>query len=372
MPNEGGQTQVLNYKSAKPTGLLPERPDPTRPGQARKFKLRRCWWCLTIICAACCCLGPASSPVGAAIKLMPSDLSLSFAFCQPCLPSTWWHFKDPTGSPSEPSASCPAPATPPAHTHSSELVVRLPHIWIFHFKHTSLEMRRQSVRFQYFLVLEPNHKGNRATRKTRMEPAMMMTGRWAWGVFVRVGVPYAPYVSVHVACVCAACVRLGCTVACNLAMCVCGLWHVQAHVIYQTLDAPVCSNRLAPAHSRIPRLHALWAILCASSSLWYCCWWRCRRCFFNKCGCWPIPAVNHKSALMMYFMVLCFGIISHIFGFCCTFLSRVQQPPSAGCVCNSSIRVHAISSSSNIRSSSNGSGSANWINCDLESACNFR
>lgn len=54
-------------------------------------------------------------------------------------------------------------------------------------------------------------------------------------------------------------------------------------------------------------------------------------------------------------------------------------------VCSSSIRVHAISSSSNIRSSnsssrssrgsrstSSSSSSANWINCDLESACNFR
>lgn len=72
----------------------------------RKFKLRRCWWRLTIICAGCrqdCCrLGPVraalqAAPVGAAIKLMPSDLSLSFEFCR--LPSTWWHFKDPNGGP---------------------------------------------------------------------------------------------------------------------------------------------------------------------------------------------------------------------------------------------------------------------------------
>jgi len=41
----------------------------------------------------------------------------------------------------------------------------------------------------------------------------------------------------------------------------------------------------------------------------------------SKCGSWPILAVNHKSTLMMYFMLLCFGIISHIFGFYCTFLS---------------------------------------------------
>lgn len=36
----------------------------------------------------------------------------------------------------------------------------------------------------------------------------------------------------------------------------------------------------------------------------------------------------------MYFMVLCFGIISHIFGFCCTFLSSVQQPQAGRASCH--------------------------------------
>lgn len=222
------------------------------------------------------------------------------------------------------------------------LAVRLPHIWIFHFKHTSLEMRRQSVRFQYFLVLEQTAKAT----KTRTERASASCDDDDWASMRRVRARR------RAICTC------WCALVCVL-VCAClghmGVpWHATWPCMWAMAWACACASAcnlpnarcagVCPLHlplSLMPQSHILHlgstprANFCASSSLWYCC--RCWRCFFNKCGCWPIPAVNHKSALMMYFMVLCFGIISHIFGFCCTFLSSVQQPqtcvPVSLCVC---------------------------------------
>lgn len=110
-------------------------------------------------------------------------------------------------------------------------------------------MRRQSVRFQYFLVLEQTAKAT----KTRTERASASCDDDDWASMRRVRARRRAICTCWCALVCVCwCVRVWAIWVYRGMQHghVCGLWHehvhVQAHVIYQTLDAPVCAPHLPP------------------------------------------------------------------------------------------------------------------------------